>query len=311
MSAEQECAAVAPQSAMTTAPPFEERAILWNRSAGALRKALHDAVKKLKSAPFGVWKVIADGRHAQPDPDEPFDKSKAFWESLSDSQLAAFIEIRDRLNEIQRRIVWLAVYGAWPAFKKLERLWRITATTLEKALSDAFETLKKVGDAYVETATADMLVPDLRFSEAVQLVANVKAAGKKKIVATGVFRYSDRKPCWQAQWEDLLALRDKLVPSERRPMEFEVRVVGKTVGKLLPTKSEQKEVPLQLASPSAGLKPKTVVDEVVTELTGEIDLPAGRQEILLIHRNVVDGKLDNVAVVLLSGSSSKVIPEWW
>ena len=154
----------------------------------------------------------------------------------------------------------------------------------------------KVGDAYVETATADVLVPDLRFSEAVQLLADVKATGKVKITATGVFRYSDRKPCWQAQWEDLLALRDKLVPSERRPMEFEVRIGGKTVGKLLPTRTEQKEVPLQLASPSAGLKPKTVVEEVVTELTGEIDLPAGRQEILLIHRNVVDGKLEKVSV---------------
>lgn len=154
----------------------------------------------------------------------------------------------------------------------------------------------KVGNAYVETATADMLVPDLRFSEAVQLVADVKTPGKTKLSASGVFRYSDRKPCWQAQWEDLLALRERLVPSERRPMEFEVRVGGKTVGKLLPTKTEQKEVALQLASPSAGLKPRTVVEEVVTELTGEIDLPAGRQEILLIHRNIVDGKLKKVAV---------------
>lgn len=154
----------------------------------------------------------------------------------------------------------------------------------------------KVGDAYVETATADMLVPDLRFSEAVGLVGDVKAAGKKKITATGVFRYSDRQPCWQAQWEDLLALRDKLVPSERRPMEFEVQLGGKTVGKLVPIKTEQKEVPLELASRSAGLKPKTSVEEVVTELSGEIDLPAGRQEILLIHRNMVDGKLEKIAV---------------
>jgi hypothetical protein len=154
----------------------------------------------------------------------------------------------------------------------------------------------KVGDAYVETATADMLVPDLRFSEAVGLVGDVKAAGKKKITATGVFRYSDRKPCWQAQWEDLLALRDQLVPSERRPMEFEVQLGGKTVGKLVPIKTEQKEVPLELASRSAGLKPKTSVEEVVTELSGEIDLPAGRQEILLIHKNVVDGKLEKIAV---------------
>ena len=154
----------------------------------------------------------------------------------------------------------------------------------------------KMGDEYVETATADSLVPDLRFSEAVGLLGDVKAAGKKKIVATGVFRYSDRKPCWQAQWEDLLALRDKLVPSERRPLEFEVRVGGKTVGKLVPTKTEEKEVPLELASPSAGLKPKTVVEEVVTELAGEFDLPAGQQEVLLIHRNVVDGKLEKITI---------------
>jgi hypothetical protein len=141
-----------------------------------------------------------------------------------------------------------------------------------------------------------MLVPDLRFSEAVGLVGDVKAAGKKKITATGVFRYSDRQPCWQAQWEDLLALREKVVPSERRPMEFEVQLGGKTVGKLVPTRLEQKEVPLELASRSAELKPKTSVEEVVTELSGEIDLPAGRQEILLIQRNMVDGKLEKIAV---------------
>jgi len=154
----------------------------------------------------------------------------------------------------------------------------------------------KVGDAYVETATADMLVPDLRFSEAVKLIADVKTPGKTKLVATGVFRYSDRKPCWQAQWEDIIELREKLVPAERKPMEFEVRLNGQTVGKLLSAKTEQKEVPLELASASAGLKPKTVVEEVVTELSGEIDLPAGRQEILLIHRNVVDGKLEKIVV---------------
>ena len=154
----------------------------------------------------------------------------------------------------------------------------------------------KVGDAYVETATAEPLVPDLRFSQAVQLVADVKTAGKMKISAKGVFRYSDRKPCWQAQWEDILALREKLVPRERRPMEFEVRIGGKTVGRLAPTRTEQKEVPRELASGSAELKPKSVVEEVVTELSGEIKLSAGRQEILLIYYNIVDGKLEKVEV---------------
>jgi hypothetical protein len=64
----------------------------------------------------------------------------------------------------------------------------------------------------------------------------------------------------------------------------------------VPTKTEQKEVPLELASRSADLKPKRVVEEVVTELSGEFELAAGRQEILLIHRNVVDGKLEKVSV---------------
>ena len=152
----------------------------------------------------------------------------------------------------------------------------------------------KVGDKYVETATADMLVPDLRFSEAVQLVADVTTARKMKITAAGVFRYSDRQPRSQAQWEDLLALREKLVPVERKPMEFEVRIGEKTVGKLLPEKTGQKEV--TLTTPAGGIGAKTAVEEVVTELSGEIELPAGRQEILLIHHNIVDGKLDKVGI---------------
>ena len=152
------------------------------------------------------------------------------------------------------------------------------------------------GDKYIESATAEFLMADLRFSEALMLVVDVKQAGKFKITAEGVFRYSDRQPCWQAQWEDIINLREKLVPKERRPIEIEVQVDGKSSGKLIAAKTEQKEVPLELASPSAGLKPKSVVEEVVTEITGEVELPAGRHEIMLIHRNIVDGKLAKILV---------------
>jgi hypothetical protein len=154
----------------------------------------------------------------------------------------------------------------------------------------------RVGNAFQETATVEFLLADLRFSQALMLVADVPAAGPVKITVTGVFRYSDRKPCWQAQWEDVINLREQLVPKERRPLDIEVQIGGKTVGTLRPTKTEQKEVPLELASASAGLKPRTVVEEVVTELSGLITLPAGRQEILFIHRNVVDGKLQQIVV---------------
>jgi len=154
------------------------------------------------------------------------------------------------------------------------------------------------GPRWIEAGTADMLVPDLRFSPGILLVADVKQAGRTRIIARGVFRYSDRKPCWQAQWEDIIELREQVVPKERRPMEIAVLVGGKPVGKLAPSRTEQKEVPLELASPTAGLKPKTAVEEVVTELSGEVDLAAGRQEILLVPRHVVDGKLEAVGVGL-------------
>jgi alpha-galactosidase/6-phospho-beta-glucosidase family protein len=53
---------------------------------------------------------------------------------------------------------------------------------------------------------------------------------------------------------------------------------------------------LELASRSVGLKPKSVVEEMVTELSGEIEIPVGKQEMMFIPRNMVDGKLDKVGI---------------
>ena len=156
--------------------------------------------------------------------------------------------------------------------------------------------LRGDADDYIESATAAFLVPDLRFSDAIKLYIDVKASGPYRIAATGLFRYNDRKPCWQAQWETILNLRENVVPQPRRPMHIDVRVDDQPVGELVSTKVEEKEVKLQLASPSAGLKPRTAVEEVVTELSCDVDLPAGRHELLLIHRNIVDGKLDEVRI---------------
>ena len=121
-------------------------------------------------------------------------------------------------------------------------------------------------------------------------------AGKFTISEEGIYLYSDRKPCWQASWEAIIELREKLVPKERRPMEIEVQLDGKTIGVLKPEKTEQLEVPLELSAPTAGAKPKSVVEEVVTKLSGQIELPAGRHRVLLIHHNTVDGKLKQVIV---------------
>ena len=66
---------------------------------------------------------------------------------------------------------------------------------------------------------------------------------------------------------------------------------GKIVGKLAVTKNAETEVMTEW-----GPAPKKVMEDAVTELAGEIELPAGRQDILLIPRDIVDGKLTKVAV---------------
>ena len=153
-----------------------------------------------------------------------------------------------------------------------------------------------VGDGYLDTATVDFLVPDLRFSDAVMLPLEVAQAGVVRVTAEGIFRYSDRQPCWQAQWEDIIALREKVVPKERRPLQFAVQVDGQPAGMLSTLLTGEREVSLELAARDAGLKPKTVVEEVVLQASGEITLPAGKHQLLLIPQNIVDGHLNAVYV---------------
>ena len=152
------------------------------------------------------------------------------------------------------------------------------------------------GNRFIEAATVGFLYPDLRFSEAIGLSLDVPQPGKTKISIGGVFRYADRDPAWQAVWEDVLELHKRLVPRQRRPMEIDVLIDGKPVGKLLAAKIETVEVPVELRSPTAGTKPRTVREEAVTQIGGELDLPPGRHDLLLIHRNIVDGKVQAISI---------------
>lgn len=152
------------------------------------------------------------------------------------------------------------------------------------------------GDTFYETSTASTLLTDLRFSDGVLLVVDVRKAGKTSVSADGVFRYSDRSPRTQAQWESVLALHRKVVPRERRAMEIEVRLGGQVIGKLAPARQGERDVPVETLPLHVAEKPRTVREEVVLELSGEIDLPAGRQELLLVPANIVDGKMRRVRV---------------
>ncbi|MCY3019765.1 MAG: hypothetical protein NTW87_12145, partial [Planctomycetota bacterium] len=169
-----------------------------------------------------------------------------------------------------------------------------------------YVTYMRDGGKFIEAGTASVLVADLRFSEALMLIADVKEAGKTRLVAEGFFRYSDRSPRSQAQWEDVLAICEKVVPKERRPMEIEVQIGGKAVGKLAPAATEQRDVPIEMLPSYANQKPRTVNEELVVRLAGEADLPLGRQELLLIPRNIVDGVLESVAV----GLTDEQIKAW-
>lgn len=168
-----------------------------------------------------------------------------------------------------------------------------TAPALFAAKDGILHVRDDKGD-FVETTTAAFLIPDLRFSEAILFPVEVAAAGKVRVVYDGQYRTSEKQPMWQAQWEDVINLRQKLMGDARQPMSIEVRLNGQPIGALVPVKTEAREVQLELASASAALKPRTQTEEIVARLEGEIELPAGRHELLLVHRNMVDGKLTAV-----------------
>jgi hypothetical protein len=157
-------------------------------------------------------------------------------------------------------------------------------------------TTTDAADEFYESSTASVLLRDLRFSDAVLIVIDARRPGKMQIAADGQFRYSDGRPRSQPQWEDVLAVYNAVVRRSRKPMSIEVRRGGKMIGQLEPTQTETRDVPLS-TRPSHGSgkeKEETVREELVIEMMGEVELTAGRNELLLIYHNIVDGVLDRL-----------------
>ena len=149
---------------------------------------------------------------------------------------------------------------------------------------------------YVETSTAGSLLHDTRFWQALLVPVEVDKAGEVTVVADGIFRYSDRKPRSQAQWENILALREKLIKLRRRPMSIEVRLAGRPIAHLTPAKTATRDVPIETLPFYAKEKPRSVREEVVVELRARVRLAAGRSDLLLIHHNIVDGQLRKLRI---------------
>jgi len=130
---------------------------------------------------------------------------------------------------------------------------------------------------------------DTRFQDAVLIKVDAGAGGQTSITLDGVFRYSDRKPTSQSTWEELLALYNAQ-PHPRLPQAFDVYLDGKLIGSLTTVATGEKEVSVQLNPPQSAR------EEVAVRISGTVPLPAGVHELLLAHKNIVDGKIEKVTI---------------
>jgi hypothetical protein len=137
---------------------------------------------------------------------------------------------------------------------------------------------------------------DLRFADAILLPVEVEEPGATRIRCEGQFRYSDRVPRSQANWEKVLRLYEEIMPLERRPLRFRVLVDGEEAGVLKKRRTESRKVAVNTPGHFGREEPKKVQEEVVTRVSGEVKLPAGRHELILVPENMVDGRLDRIRV---------------
>ncbi|MFW5682832.1 MAG: hypothetical protein ACOC1G_07490, partial [Phycisphaeraceae bacterium] len=163
--------------------------------------------------------------------------------------------------------------------------------------ADVMTLLRKPEGGFVEaTRPTKDWARDLRFSEAVAVFVETDQPQTVEVEMQGVLRYSDRRPRSQAQWERILALRDRVVEPERKPMRVTVIVDGEAVGTLEPTQTQEREVPIDTVAGFAQGEPTLVKEEVVTRVSGELKLPEGEVELILVPEHVVDGVLETVTV---------------
>lgn len=153
-------------------------------------------------------------------------------------------------------------------------------------------------DDYLTASHSRAWSQDLRFSDATDLEIEVSQAGPVDISVDGIFRYSDRRPATQPQWEDYLVLWDQYLKAPRQPAAFKVFVDGQPAGQLDKITEEKREVALNIVMASTGEPSRKAEEEVATQISGQVELPAGRHRLRLVHTNIVDGVLNRVRVGL-------------
>lgn len=133
---------------------------------------------------------------------------------------------------------------------------------------------------------------DLRFADGNRLKVQVSQAGKFRITATGKFRFSDRRPATQVSWIPFIDAYMSQIQPQREPMAFAVLLDRQPLTRL--TQAKVETAPTEVSfSMGGGL---SLPEELVTEISGVVELPAGEHELLLVHENMVDGKLGTVSI---------------
>ena len=101
-------------------------------------------------------------------------------------------------------------------------------------------------------------------------------------------------------------MRKQWVKPERKPMRIALRLDGKHIGKLEPTATRELEVPVETPPAHAEHKPRSVREQVVVTLSGDIFLTPGRHELMLIPENIVDGVLARVRCGVAADQADKL-----
>jgi len=89
-------------------------------------------------------------------------------------------------------------------------------------------------------------------------------------------------------------LRARYLSKDRVPPSFGVLLNGRPAGRLDKLVTGECDVQLELEASSAAQKPRFQKEEVVVEIGGTVQVPAGRHTILLDYHNIVDGILQRV-----------------
>ena len=147
------------------------------------------------------------------------------------------------------------------------------------------------GTNLVYAQLADVLNGDLRFWHGMAYYLDIKAPGKTTVTFEGRCRYNESKPSSLPQFESVLAVYYAVVPKKQRlPMAFVVRLDGKEIGRLTPIKTDTQKVIIRGGGAHGDNAVESAEEEVVLQLAGDLDLPAGKHELMLIPENMVDGQ---------------------